>query len=157
MKIHLATLILLLAFCALPALADSPELSVTGIPAFGTYVFDGTDPTPVTLQIQVADPFGIGFIWSGDTSAYGGTLVGYRMGWDITDPDDPMDPGWLVSDYVLTNFTEPKIFSTVSLHTFIVEAKDDQGNITRATFWIQVVDEVPVESVPFSGLKALYR
>jgi len=157
MKTRLITLFLLLSVCVQPALAASPELSVTGIPAFGTFVFDGTDPTPVTLQILVTDPFGIGFVWSGDASAYGGTLVGYKMGWDITDPDDPMDPGWLVSDYVATTFVASRVFTTLSLHTFIVEAKDDLGNITRATFWIDVTNDVPIEGVPLSSLKAQYR
>lgn len=149
--------ILLIVSCVGPALADSPELSVTGTPTYGTYVFDGTDPTPVTLQVQAADPIGIGFSWTGNADAYGGTLVGYRMGWDITDPDDPMDPGWLVADYGPYEFTAQKVFATVSLHTFIVEAKDDQGNVTRATFVIDVRDEVPIEGVPLMSLKARYR
>ncbi|MEN8006208.1 MAG: hypothetical protein ABFS42_04295 [Candidatus Krumholzibacteriota bacterium] len=144
---------LFLAVSAIPAWADSPILTVWANPGYGTWVFDGSDPTPVVISFPAGDPLGIGFSWLGNADPYGGTIAGYRFGWDIMDPGDPNDPGWASADFGPWEFTAQKVFSD-GLHSFTLVVKDTAGATTMASFIIDVQDPVGTISVSWGQLKA---
>ncbi len=147
---------LLVALTSLPALADSPTLTVWGTPGFGNWTFNGPDPTPVELVLISDDPDGIAFNWVGDASAYDGTLDGYRMGWDLNDPEDPNDPGWIHPGFGPWQESEPRVFNN-GFHAFTVEVQDTAGAMTRAVFWVHVRVSVDVERLPLGEMKSFFR
>jgi hypothetical protein len=87
------------------------------------------------------------FHWTADASNYGGTAVGYRYGWDITDLDDPAqweidltpfrphDEGEPAS--ARTNKSRSFYFGT---HVFTVEVIDNSGFCSRAEIKINIVE-----------------
>lgn len=147
--------LLLCAFAA-PALADAPVLTVWANPGYGMWEFDGSDPTPVVIVYPAGNSDGIGFSWMGDASGYGGAIAGYRFGWDLVDPDDPMDPGWVYPDFGPWEFTGQHVFAS-GLHNFTVVAKDTADATTTASFLIDVQEPVPVTGATWGRVKALFR
>ncbi len=153
LKILLGSLLLVLF--ALPALADTPILTVWANPGYGSWVFDGSETTPVVIVYTAGDPLGIGFSWQGNADAYGGTLEGYRLGWDLVDPGDPNDPGWVYADFGPWKFTAQKVF-TSGVHNFTVVVKDTAGATTSASFLIDVQPTVGTSAVSWGQMKAVY-
>ena len=155
-----AFLVLIGALCvtasALPVLAQQPVLTVYANPGFGSWIFDQATPVPVTITYYTDNELGIGFSWQGDASAYGGTLVGYRLGWDLVDPNDPNDPGWNNADFGPWLFTAQKVF-TSGVHSFTVGVKDTAGTTTWASFLIDVQAPVVNESMVWGSIKSVYR
>jgi hypothetical protein len=144
-----------LAFCATAAGAQQPALTVWANPDYGSWEF-GTDSDPVpVIPVTADDPLGIGFSWLGDASAYGGAIDGYRPGWDVTDPADPNDPGWVTADFGPTEFTGQRVFSD-GIHNFTVQVRDTEARVTTAVLWIDVQPAVGTEPVPWGSAKALY-
>jgi hypothetical protein len=80
------------------------------------------------------------FSWEAFANAYGGTIVSYRYGFDIMDPDDPNDPGWAVPHGLGVEFQTTYGFSFYSgIHNMFIECVDNFGNMTRPEFWFTVV------------------
>lgn len=114
----------------LPRVQTGPYLTVYE-PLLGGLRAIGTVLNPVSTKI----PPGITlrFSWLGSVSAYHGDIRGYRYGWDIQDPalwDAPYDP-------------ERRSSSSVTFysgtHTLLLEVSDLAGNITRASYTIEIV------------------
>ena len=157
MKKTLGTTLLLLGILgATAAIAATPVMTVSGNPGYGTWVFDGTDPTPVEVIYQASFALGIGFSWMGDTSGYGEDMEGYRAGWDLVDPSNPNDPGWLGADFGPALFTAQRVFSS-GVHTFTVVGRDTAGGTTTASFIIDVQNTVSVQGATWGQVKALFR
>jgi hypothetical protein len=105
-----------------------PELFVDG-GALGQHRFVGRSD-PVRLDIATGQP--IRFSWYADASYYGGTIDGYRYGWNIRNPDDDeqWDQDWcLGSPNCLA--TSPRIFNS-GTQRFFLETRDATGITTHA-------------------------
>lgn len=72
--------------------------------------------------------------WVGDAGDYGDEVEGYRFGWDIVDPDD--DGQW--SDWSPEHLASGAVFEDGD-HSFRMECRDLQGNVTRATLLFEVI------------------
>lgn len=140
----------------LPAVANAadPLLSVTES-SLGTWNFEGVATEYVVLDVAANDD--LNFSWLGDASGYGGTILGYRYGWDIVDPDDPSDPGWMTAGYVADLLAAPTVSFGSGFHTLHVEAMDADGGLTRAWIALVVSPVVPVEARSWGHLKAGFR
>jgi hypothetical protein len=83
----------------------------------------------------------ISITWTGDASDYGGDLDGFRWGVDITDLNDPSDPGWAtgwnrnLAGFSGLTFTD----RTAPIHDLIVQVRDTNGAITTSTLRITLV------------------
>jgi len=70
--------------------AGDALLAVTA-PGHGRWLF-GADSESAIVNVMPDEP--IQFFWrAGDGVALNNTVT-YRYGWNVTDPDDPQDPGW---------------------------------------------------------------
>jgi hypothetical protein len=76
----------------------------------------------------------VSFRWSTDASHYGGTITGYRYGWDILNPEN--DQEW--SSWSPDNTSAPtRVFSS-GTHLFFVQARDELETRVTATFELSV-------------------
>jgi hypothetical protein len=143
---------LLMIWAGLAAAQNNPLLEVSE-PGLGSWQFSA--PVSVALEYDIADGALIRFSWTADAGSYGGTVAGYRYGWDLMDPDDPNDPGWATADLVPDLSATPRSYNS-GLHTFHVRATDTDGGRTLAAFYLRVVPQVPLAKIPWGTLKALY-
>ncbi len=100
-------------------------------PLLHVSAFLATNRRPVREKLPAGIP--LYFQWRADADYYGGTVVGYRYGWDIADPQtwsEPYRAG-------ITSIPEITFFS--GIHTLTVEAIDLAGLITRGMIEIEIV------------------
>jgi len=102
-----------------------------------TLLTSSANTPPVTLDIPAGLP--VEFAWTADASSYGGTVTGYRYGWDVIDVND--DSQWEVdfTPFVGSRANSPPRTFFFGAHTFILEVKDNSGFKTRATAVVNVV------------------
>jgi hypothetical protein len=95
-----------------------------------TTIFDS--PAGVPLEFRI----------SASADAYGGTIAGYRYGWDIADLNDPEQ--WEIDStpFLSTVATVPGRAFFFGTHTLTMEVKDNSGYCSRV--------EVKVNIVPFT-------
>ncbi len=97
----------------------------------GTAVFVGGS-TPVEIEVGAEQP--VSFRWSADGSHYGGTITGYRSGWDILNPEN--DEEW--SSWSVDNTSAPTRAFSGGTHLLSVQARDDLQQLVTATFWLEM-------------------
>lgn len=95
----------------------------------------------VLVEIAAGQP--LNFSWIGDASSYGGTIVSYRHGWDLTDPDDPNDPGWAVPPGLAPEnlYAEEQFFQD-GLHRLTLRVEDDSQQVRVVNWSLSVVPYV---------------
>ncbi len=80
------------------------------------------------------------FEWGASAEDYLGRIVSYRYGWDLTDPDDPDDPGWAVlPGNAPQHRRAPTRAFASGTHSLTVQVKDNSDQTTRATINLIVV------------------
>jgi len=136
------------------AMAADPVLTVTE-PDIDTWVWEGVATAPIA--VEVASGADLDFSWLGDASGYGGTILGYRYGWDIVDPDDPDDPGWATPGYVADLLAAPTVVFEFGVHSLHVEVADTDGGLTRAWYSLVIAPPVSAAATSWGGLKAAFR
>ena len=101
---------------------------------------------PVTI-VDIAADLDMSFTLSGCAKQYGGTVAGYRYGWDILDLSDPDQ--WEVdyTPFVGSFATTPPRKYQYGTHTFTAEVIDNSGFCSRI--------EVKVNIVRFTGERNL--
>jgi hypothetical protein len=78
--------------------------------------------------------------WEADASESGGDVDGFRWGVDVSDMDDPQDPGWAtgwnrrLSGFTGLQFTD----SSVPFHNIVIQARDTNGGITTSILQIHL-------------------
>jgi hypothetical protein len=102
--------------------------------------------TPLTI-LDLPAGLPVEFAWTADASSYGGTMVGYRYGWDITDLND--DDQWETdftpfqphdTDELATAKTNPPRTFAFGTHVFTIEVLDNSGLCARAEVKLNVVE-----------------
>ena len=89
----------------------------------------GTTTTNMETEIASGQP--LNFSWSASADAYGGTIVSYRHGFDLIDPDDPNDPGWSVPPGTAPqNLYAAEQSFQEGYHIFTLKVVDDTGQET---------------------------
>ena len=83
---------------------------------------------PVRLDIAVGQP--VSPCWWADASLYGGSVTGYRFGWDIVNIAD--DTQW--SSWATTNTCAPARVFNAGTHRFYLQVRDNAETIVQATF-----------------------
>ena len=149
------TLCLTLTLAALPALADGldPYLDVTET-ALGSWTFQGTDTPAVTLQ--VAPNQELNFSWWAYPADTGVWTFAYRYGWDVGNPQDPFDPGWVTPDFQPDATSAPPRAFASGVHNLVIQVKDDVERLTQAILIIEVQPGVPVAEKSWSAVKSMY-
>ena len=101
---------------------------------------DAFQKTNISKRFTIASQQVVEFEWFADASNYGNLIDGYRYGFNLLDPDDPDDPGWVVPWGTGPNWRRaaPRVFAQGSPN-FIVQARDNSNQLTRATYRFQVV------------------
>jgi len=99
-------------------------------------------PQPSRISVSFPAAFPIQFTWSADASSYGGTVGGYRYGWDVEDLNNDADWEVLLTPFVGTWAASPTRLFSGGTHRFTVEVVDNSGFKSRA--------EVVVNFVPFT-------
>jgi hypothetical protein len=92
------------------------------------------------------------FFWHGVDVQTPGTWLGSRYGWDLSDPDDPDDPGWAVQlGGAAENFETGEVTFWHGLHELTVELWDaDRQRLVRTIFAVSA-EPVLVEPPPRGG------
>ncbi|MBK7771614.1 MAG: hypothetical protein IPI48_14145 [bacterium] len=72
----------------------------------------------------------VAFYWWADARDYNGMIASCRHGWDLLDPNDPLDPGWAVEPGLdpANLATEPISFATGE-HVLTIRVIDDFGQV----------------------------
>ncbi|HVO76939.1 MAG TPA: hypothetical protein VMT60_03050, partial [Candidatus Bathyarchaeia archaeon] len=109
-----------------------PLLRVTE-PNLGVYVLLGVNTTTQTFRVPGGFP--MKFSWSADASSYGAEVSTYRYGWDVTEFTDPNNWDVIASPFVKSAPTK-SFYSGV--HTLYIEATDNMGSKTLASFEVTV-------------------
>ena len=93
------------------------------------------DPVPIHVDPGQV----VAFNWRADASYYNGIIASCRHGWDLLDPDDPLDPGWAVEPGLdpANLATEPISFATGE-HVLTIRAVDDFGQVGIRRVWLVV-------------------
>jgi hypothetical protein len=97
---------------------------------------------PLTI-VDVPAGVGLSFLLSACAQHYGGTVIGYRYGWDILDLDDPSQWETDYTPFIGSTATTPPREFNFGTHTFTAEVSDNSGFCTRI--------EVKVNIVRFNG------
>ncbi|HET6349534.1 MAG TPA: hypothetical protein VFH88_10685 [Candidatus Krumholzibacteria bacterium] len=94
------------------------------------YILDSPAGVPLDFRI------------SATADSYGGSMAGYRYGWDISNLDDP--EAWEIdlTPFVTTNATVPARSFFFGTHTLTMEVVDNSGYCSRI--------EVKVNIIPFT-------
>jgi len=92
----------------------------------GTYNFVGGS-RPVVLDMAAGQT--IEFRWRGDAASYGGTITGYRYGWNIRNPqiDEEWDQNWSAQAVK----SVPRTFNA-GIQRFFLECRDNAETVTHA-------------------------
>ena len=147
-------IILLAATAALALPPANPHLTVQE-PSLGDWLFIETDGPLVELEVTAGDL--LQFSWSADASWYGGVVAGYRYGWDLINPFDPMDPNWATPGLVPGMLSAaPRSFSA-GVHTLYIWVQDEEGLWTLAGFQLDVQPPVANRALTWGSVKAEYR
>jgi hypothetical protein len=82
------------------------------------------------------------FAWEG-MADHGLELQSYRYGWDLTDPDDPDDPGWQVApglgpEQRVANWDSP--LNPGAVHALVVACRDSEEHLTRVTIRFRAIE-----------------
>jgi hypothetical protein len=97
--------------------------------------------TTKTAAVSIDIPSGIAlqFGFTADASGYGGTVTGYRYGWDIQDVN--VNEQWDISftPFVASTAFSPQTRFFFGTHVFFVEVIDNSGFKSRATVAVNVV------------------
>jgi hypothetical protein len=101
-------------------------------------ILASTANAPATI-IEVPSGLPIGFSFSADASSYGGTLMGYRYGWDILDLSDPEQWEISLTPFVGDRAVSPTRTFYFGTHTFFLEVLDNNGLLTRVTIVVNVI------------------
>ncbi len=96
--------------------------------------FMGTNMPPATYDIPPGVP--LNFKWEADVSDYGGEIVCYRYGWDVTDINDPDE--WEVPCGPSYTAAPSRTFYS-GTHTFYVEVIDNGDKTTHAAIQINII------------------
>lgn len=98
--------------------------------------------TPTTTHIDLPTELPIVFCWTADACFYGGSVVGYRYAWDLTDPDDDAQWGMAFTPFTGVEACSPEMeLVPYGPHVFYVEAIDNSGYKSRASVevtWRQI-------------------
>lgn len=81
------------------------------------------------------------FSWGAKAEEYGCTVVGYRYGWNLVDPEDPDDPGWAVPWGPNWKRAPTRSFPD-GTPNFVLQARDNAGNLSRIMYQLQVIPEI---------------
>ena len=135
------------ALLAAAAAVAQPELTVEIVAPqpTGSWTFVGTGDDPVAFN--QSSGVAMTFAWS--TPAW----AAYRAGWDVTDPADPNDPGWVNPDYdpLFTSHTGPAFIQGV--HSLTIAARDAVDAVTWARFLITYEEGVPTAVYRWGDLR----
>ncbi len=103
-------------------------------PFLGYFKFLGTNMGPERIDLPPGVP--LNFRWRADASSYGGEIVSYRYGWDITDLNDPNQWDVPPSPH---HVQAPEQRFYAGIHTFYVETVDNAGSATLASIQLTIV------------------
>jgi len=109
-------------------------------------VIAATCDYPLTI-VDIPASVDITFLLSACAEHYGGTVVGYRYGWDILDLDDPAQWEIDYTPFISSTATTPPRAFNFGTHTFTAEVVDNSGFCSRI--------EVKVNIVRFDGTRDL--
>jgi hypothetical protein len=113
-----------------------PQLTVTN--QFVGSIVTAVATTPITI-VDLPAGVPVQFRWSATAEEYGGTVIGYRYGWDIADLTDPdqWDVDW--TPFSTTSAVSlPKEYY-FGVHTFTIEVIDNSGSVSRIEVKINIV------------------
>jgi hypothetical protein len=123
---------------------SGPTFIITS-PLIGSVIAASCD-YPLTI-VDVPAGVNLPFTLSACAEHYGGTVAGYRYGWDILDPNDPDQWEIDYTPFVGSLATTPARAFNFGTHTFTAEVIDNSGFCSRI--------EVKVNIVHFSGERNL--
>jgi hypothetical protein len=101
-------------------------------------IITSTTNTP-TASIDIFADISMQFSFTAEASGYGGTVTGYRYGWNVKDVND--DDEWEISftPFVASTMLSPPRKFFFGTHVFLVEVIDNSGFKSRATVAVNVV------------------
>lgn len=95
---------------------------------------------------EIAGGQPLNFSWTASATAYNGTIVAYRHGWDLLSVDDPNDPGWSVPPGVTQqNRMDVERTFQDGVHTFTLRVEDSSRQVKIMTWTLRVVPFVTRE------------
>ena len=115
-------------------------------------------PQASEVYFEIAGGQPLNISWIADASGYAGTIVSYRHGWDLVDPDDPNDPGWAVPPGVEPeNLFAPERSFSDGIHNFFLRVVDDSDQVRQISWTLNVIPFVSYEyQLPLLVIDQLY-
>lgn len=91
-------------------------------------------------SIAIAGGQPLNFSWTANATAYNGTIVSMRHGWDLIDVNDPNDPGWAVPPGLSEqNRRATERSFNEGLHTFTLRIEDDSRQVRTMKATLRVI------------------
>ena len=129
-----------------------------GVEVANVYIAPGTGPA---IQLQetflgaarnnsaftVAAGQPLNWVWRADPSGYNGVVLSMRHGWDLKNPNDPNDPGWMVPPGLSeqNKFSRERSFQDGN-HIFYLQILDDSRTLITWTVDVEAVPFIPRDS-----------
>ena len=105
-------------------------------------MFLGQTMNDRTSEIAAGQP--LNFSWAASADMYNGNIASYRHGFDLSDYNDPMDPGWAVAAGLAPeNLYAVEQTFNAGVHLFTVRVEDDLGTVRLLHWTLTVVPMVP--------------
>jgi len=98
------------------------------------------------------------FQWAASAEPYGSEIVAYRWGLDLTDPDDPNDPGWAGPPGLdPANLTTGPFDLNGGVHSLTIQAEDAAGGFTRLVVLLDIIPIIdPANQLPLLMVDDVY-
>ncbi|MBK7189650.1 MAG: hypothetical protein IPH86_13440 [bacterium] len=72
----------------------------------------------------------LAFSWWAEVRYNNGIITWYRHGWDLVDPNDPLDPGWAVAPGLApANLAAEPVAFASGEHVLTIRVGDDFGQV----------------------------
>jgi hypothetical protein len=124
------------------------QLPVLRIVDKNSYAFEEYTSIGKSTSIDVVSGQTLQFFWTASADHYYGVISAYRYGWDVLDPADSRDPGWIVPwGDALGNRQSQSVSFSSGTHTLIVQASDNSGAVSQGQLEI-VVHQIPTARRP---------
>jgi hypothetical protein len=120
-------------------------------PYLGRWLVEGTD---ASYHVYIVPGMPLQFFWHDVGGLYLNYAESYRYGWDVSDADDPNDPGWCVpAGNAEENYHTEEMVFWDGLHELTVERRDGDRLMVRVVFGVSAVPvrDRPADPIADSG------
>jgi hypothetical protein len=140
-----------------------PSIAIAGDGPLTTLTGTGISPVETSETFTVVSTLvdagaDIQYCWSAIAGITTSPVDSYRYGWDVTDTNDPFDPGWAVPTTAFdgSEICAPTMAFFEGSHRFSLIVLDEAGLATTVEVQIEINQAVPTHHRSTGSLKSRY-